>query len=288
MSRPVSQRLREENRANRPSVVPEQAALRRAGRLRPASQPWTGGARTRGGGLLRAAVPGPRPRCRADSRSQPGPLPRSRSVPHAALARVPRPDRPRRARDHVDGRVPRAPDLHPAGGQDAARPRRRVRPRPRQPVTGQRTAVAARRRAAARGHRAPPHHPRPPRGSGRREGMAQADVAPLVRIPADAGPRGAQDSPVVDGLGVLGRRHRSGFRRRTATHPHGPVGGGSRGLPAAHRGQGSGTHRGHGQRGHPAEGDRYVAGSGGQAAHRTRRGARPGRQTRAGRARRSG
>ena len=59
--------------AHRSVVLPQQATLRRSGRLRPASQPRAGRPRALGGGLLRPALPGARrgrdasPRCPAST-----------------------------------------------------------------------------------------------------------------------------------------------------------------------------------------------------------------------------
>ena len=120
--------------ADRTAVLPQQAALRRPGRLRPPPQPGAGRARPHRRGVLRPALPRPRRRRRGSPRSRASTstasptrsgCPRLREFRDLVdVARVPH---------HVHRRLPRAAQLQPPGRAAAGRAGRRLRRRPRQP-----------------------------------------------------------------------------------------------------------------------------------------------------------
>ena len=80
------------------AVLPQQAALRRAGHLPAPPQPRADRARPQRRGVLRAALPRARRGRDAHQGPEPGPLPRARPVPGAQARGVPRPRRRRGVR----------------------------------------------------------------------------------------------------------------------------------------------------------------------------------------------
>ena len=101
-------------RARRPAVVPQQAALRRSGRLRPAPQPRAGRA---SGTRSRCSPASPTPSSTTGVRLTKVPASTSTASPTRSGRRgrceFRDLDRRRGGPDHVDGRVPRAEDLQP-------------------------------------------------------------------------------------------------------------------------------------------------------------------------------
>ena len=219
-------RLRGGARARRPAVLPQQAALRRPGRLRPAPEPRAGPPRPRGRGLLRPALPRARRgraadrRCRAStstaSPTRSGPRAPPSSATWSTWRRSPPCGRP----------------ASPSRGPSACGSLRLLRERAGDfdvVHDNQTLGYGAARRREATGlplvaHDPPPDHLRPPDRPGRRADPAQAaDAAPLVRLPADAGPgRPASCRRSCTPSEPRTARHRPRLRRRpgaAAGHP---------------------------------------------------------------------
>ena len=129
---------------------------------------------------------------RRGARPRPLPAGRTRSGRRGRGSSRPRIDL-REFGHHVRRRVPRAVHVQPARPPAAARPPRRLRPRPRQPVPRLRPARDdGRGRLAGALHAAPPDHRRPrPRPRARHQRVPAVHAAALVRLPrhADAASR---------------------------------------------------------------------------------------------------
>ncbi len=152
---------------------------------------------------------------------EPRPVQAREPVPCPVAARVPHPVGRRGVRNHGRRRLPRALRVQPARVRAPARPARRVRPRPRQPVPRTRTARLRPRRLAVREHVAPPHHRRPrPRPRRRELTAAQADTAPLVRVPRHADERGAPAATSHHRVAELEEGHRRPDARRSRHLAH--------------------------------------------------------------------
>ena len=156
--------------------------------------------------------------------AEPRPLPRARPLPDPASLRAPRPRRRRGGADHVDGRLPRAAHLQPPGAAPAARARRRLRHRPRQPDPRLAARSASRRPPACRWSSSI-HHPI---SIDRRIDLASAPTLRkrltlrrwygFVRMQARVAQAHADGA---DAVRVLGDRRRPRVRRRAGPRPSG-------------------------------------------------------------------
>ena len=156
---------------------------------------------------------------------------------------------------------------------------RRLRRRPRQPDARLRDA---RHRAGRAARWSPPSTTRSPSTAAstsppRRRWRKRLTAAPLVRLPADAGPgRPAGSAPMLHRLGDLARATSSPTSASTRRGSQVDPARRRRRVPAADRAAGARPDRGDGQRRRPDEGHRHPARGVRQAAHRARRRAAAG------------
>ena len=245
--------------AHRPAVLPQQAALRRPGRLRPPPDPRAGGLGHDVEVFSGQPYPELDPGVRLTEGAEPGPLPRAGPVPDAAAARVPRRGRRARGRDRCGPAgfpEPLTFSLRVAAAAQAAGWTTSTSSTTTSPSA---TACSPWSGPACRSSppsttRSPSTAPRPRR---RATTSAQAaHAAPLVRLPAHAEPGGPRASSRCCAVGELARATSSPTSASTATGCTSP---GRRrqtcsGRPIEPRVPG--RHRDHGQRRRPDEGPR--------------------------------